>query len=50
MRRELNDLDGRILLEFVTGRQPPQMPLVHGALADIGLNRADSSIVQHLVP
>lgn len=50
VRRALSDLDVPVLLDFDTGHQPPQMPLVNGALAEVRLNGADSSIVQHLVP
>ncbi|MCU0116596.1 LD-carboxypeptidase [Curtobacterium flaccumfaciens] len=50
VRRALGDLHVPVLLDFDTGHQPPQMPLVNGALAEVRLNGADSSIVQHLVP
>ena len=50
VRRALGDLDVPILIDFDTGHQPPQMPLVNGALAEVRLHGADSSIVQHLVP
>lgn len=50
VRHALGDLDVPVLLDFDTGHQPPQMPLVNGALAEVRLNGADSSIVQHLVP
>ncbi|WP_250897330.1 hypothetical protein [Curtobacterium flaccumfaciens] len=50
VRRALGDLDVPVLLDFDTGHQPPQMPLVNGALAEVRLNGADSSIVQRLVP
>lgn len=50
VRRALGDLDVPVLLDFDTGHQPPQMPLVNGALAEVRVHGADSSIVQHLIP
>ncbi|WP_263090300.1 S66 family peptidase [Curtobacterium sp. RIT-PI-V] len=49
-RRALGDLDVPVLLDFDTGHQPPQMPLVNGALAEVRLKGADGSITQRLVP
>lgn len=50
VRRALGDLDVPVLVDFDTGHQPPQLPLVNGALAEVRLRGADGSIVQHLVP
>ncbi|WP_159573504.1 hypothetical protein [Curtobacterium sp. 18060] len=48
VRRALGDLDVPLLLDFDTGHQPPQMPLVNDALAEVRLN-GGGLIVQHLV-
>ena len=48
VRRALGDLDLPVLLDFDTGHQPPQMPLVNGALADVALTDTRASITQHL--
>lgn len=46
----LGDLNLPVVLDFDTGHQPPQLPLVNGALADVRLDGASGSITQHLVP
>ena len=48
VRRALGDLDLPVVLDFDTGHQPPQMPLVNGALADVTLTARQGSITQHL--
>jgi len=48
VRRALGDLDLPVILDFDTGHQPPQMPLVNGALADVALTDSRASITQHL--
>lgn len=50
VRRALGELGVPVLLDFDTGHQPPQMPLVNGALAVVRLDGAAGSIVQHLNP
>ncbi|ROS29797.1 muramoyltetrapeptide carboxypeptidase LdcA involved in peptidoglycan recycling [Rathayibacter sp. PhB127] len=50
VRRALGDLGLPVVLDFDTGHQPPQLPLVNGALADVRLDGASGSITQHLVP
>jgi muramoyltetrapeptide carboxypeptidase LdcA involved in peptidoglycan recycling len=39
-----------VILDVDTGHQPPQMPLVNGALAEIALSGPTASITQRLVP
>jgi muramoyltetrapeptide carboxypeptidase LdcA involved in peptidoglycan recycling len=48
VRRALGDIDVPVVLNFDTGHQPPQMPLVNGALADVTLVNGQGSITQHL--
>jgi muramoyltetrapeptide carboxypeptidase len=48
VRRALGDLDLPVILDFDTGHQPPQMPLVNGALADVALVNGQGSITQQL--
>lgn len=48
VRRALGDIDVPVVLDFDTGHQPPQMPLVNGALADVTLVDGQGSITQHL--
>ena len=48
VRRALGDLELPVILDFDTGHQPPQMPLVNGALADVALTDSRASITQHL--
>ena len=48
VRRALGDLDIPVILDFDTGHQPPQMPLVNGALADVVLTDIRASITQRL--
>jgi muramoyltetrapeptide carboxypeptidase LdcA involved in peptidoglycan recycling len=48
VRRALGDIDVPVVLDFDTGHQPPQMPLVNGALADVTLVNGQGSITQHL--
>ncbi|MGP9662347.1 S66 family peptidase [Arthrobacter sp. AOP36-C1-22] len=50
VERALGDLDIPIILDFDTGHQPPQMPLVNGALADVELIDRHGRITQHLIP
>ncbi|MET0828431.1 MAG: LD-carboxypeptidase, partial [Microbacterium sp.] len=50
VQRALGDLGLPVILDFDTGHQPPQMPLVNGALADIALTGGRGSITQHLTP
>jgi muramoyltetrapeptide carboxypeptidase LdcA involved in peptidoglycan recycling len=49
-RRALGDLDVPVIVDFDTGHQPPQMPLVNGALADVSLSGDGGVITQRLVP
>lgn len=46
--RALGDLGIPVIYDFDIGHQPPQMPLVNGALADIKLNDGHGTIIQHL--
>lgn len=50
VRRALGDLGVPVILDVDTGHQPPQMPLVNGALAEIALSGPTASITQRLVP
>ncbi|MBT2504126.1 S66 peptidase family protein [Curtobacterium sp. ISL-83] len=50
VRRALGDLNVPVILDFDTGHQPPQMPLINGALADVTVNEAGGSITQRLIP
>ncbi|PPG28342.1 S66 peptidase family protein [Rathayibacter sp. AY2B9] len=50
VRRALGDLGVPVILDVDTGHQPPQMPLVNGALAEIALSGPTASITQQLVP
>ncbi|NQX06097.1 LD-carboxypeptidase [Rathayibacter sp. VKM Ac-2856] len=50
VRRALGDLDVPVILDVDTGHQPPQMPLVNGALADVVLSTETATITQRLVP
>ncbi|MWV47933.1 LD-carboxypeptidase [Rathayibacter sp. VKM Ac-2803] len=50
IRRALGGLDIPVILDFDTGHQPPQMPLVNGALADVVLDGEAASITQQLIP
>lgn len=50
VRRALGSLDVPVILDFDTGHQPPQMPLVNGALADVVLDGENASITQQLIP
>ncbi|ARJ03862.1 hypothetical protein GCM10010988_25270 [Cnuibacter physcomitrellae] len=50
VRRALGDLDLPVILDVDTGHQPPQLPLVNGALAEVRLDGAAGTIVQHLIP
>lgn len=47
--RALADLGIPVILDFDTGHQPPQMPLVNGALAQVSLIAGRGTITQHLV-
>ena len=50
VRMALGDLGIPVILDVDAGHQPPQMPLVNGALAEVVL-RADGAVIrQHLVP
>ncbi|MGG7307345.1 S66 family peptidase [Curtobacterium sp. AB451] len=49
VRRALGDLGIPVVLDFDTGHQPPQLPLVNGALADVLLDGSVGSITQRLV-
>ncbi|MCT9622025.1 S66 peptidase family protein [Curtobacterium sp. C2H10] len=49
VRHALGDLGIPVVLDFDTGHQPPQMPLVNGALADVVLDGPVGSITQRLV-
>ncbi|MSR99611.1 LD-carboxypeptidase [Arthrobacter sp. BL-252-APC-1A] len=46
--RALGDLEIPVIFDFDIGHQPPQMPLINGALADIKLSDGHGIIVQHL--
>jgi muramoyltetrapeptide carboxypeptidase len=46
--RALGDLGMPVIYDFDIGHQPPQMPLVNGALADIKLSDGHGTIIQHL--
>lgn len=46
----LGDLGIPVIVDFDIGHQPPQMPLVNGALAEIELSEGLGRITQHLVP
>lgn len=47
--RVLGDLGIPVILDFDTGHQPPQMPIVNGALAQVSLIAGRGTITQHLV-
>ncbi|MFJ7287455.1 S66 peptidase family protein [Curtobacterium sp. NPDC098951] len=49
VRRALGDLGIPVVVDFDTGHQPPQLPLVNGALADVVLDGSVGSITQRLV-
>lgn len=46
--RAVGDLGIPVIYDFDIGHQPPQMPLVNGALADIRLSDGFGMITQHL--
>jgi muramoyltetrapeptide carboxypeptidase len=46
----LGDLGIPVLVDVDTGHQPPQLPLVNGALAEVDLVDGRGRITQHLVP
>lgn len=50
VRRALRGLGVPVILDFDTGHQSPQMPLVNGALAEITLADGSGTIAQHLIP
>jgi muramoyltetrapeptide carboxypeptidase LdcA involved in peptidoglycan recycling len=50
IERALGDLGIPIIIDFDIGHQPPQMPLVNVALAEIELIEERGRITQHLVP
>jgi len=50
VRSALGDLDVPVILDFDTGHEPPQLPLVNGALAEIELAAGSGTITQRLVP
>lgn len=50
VQRALGELDVPVIVDFDTGHQPPQMPLVNGALAEVRLDGASGSITQRLIP
>jgi len=50
VRRALGDLGVPVVLDVDTGHQPPQLPLVDGALAEVVLDADGGSITQRLVP
>lgn len=47
--RALGDLGIPVIVDFDIGHQPPQLPVVNGALAEIMLEGGSGTIVQHLV-
>ncbi|MGG5170632.1 S66 family peptidase [Pseudarthrobacter sp. J1738] len=49
VERALGDLGIPIIFDFDIGHQPPQMPLVNGALAEVSLGDGEGVIVQHLL-
>jgi len=50
VRHALGDLGIPVVLDVDTGHQPPQMPLVLGALAEVRLEAGRGSLAQTLVP
>ena len=50
IEKALGDLGIPIIVDFDIGHQPPQMPLVNGALAEIELIDGRGRITQHLIP
>jgi muramoyltetrapeptide carboxypeptidase len=46
--RALGDLGIPVIVDFDIGHQPPQLPLINGALADITLRDNYGTITQHL--
>jgi muramoyltetrapeptide carboxypeptidase len=46
----LGDLGVPVIVDFDIGHQPPQLPLVNGALAEVELVDGRGRITQHLVP
>jgi muramoyltetrapeptide carboxypeptidase len=50
VERALSDLGIPVIVGFDTGHQPPQLPLVNGALAEVELVDGVGRITQHLVP
>ncbi|WP_423919682.1 hypothetical protein ACPEEZ_12775 [Frigoribacterium sp. 2-23] len=49
-RLALDDLDIPVIVDVDTGHQPPQLPLVNGALAEVALRGGHGTITQRLVP
>lgn len=49
VERALGDLGIPVIVNFDTGHQSPQMPLVNGALAEVELSGGVGRITQHLV-
>ena len=49
VRNALEDLGLPVILDFDTGHEPPQMPLVNGALADVKLTDRTGIITQSLL-
>ncbi|GAB2976467.1 S66 family peptidase [Frigoribacterium salinisoli] len=50
VERALGGLGVPVVLDVDTGHQPPQLPLVDGALAEVRLDAEGGSITQRLVP
>jgi len=48
VERVLGDLGLPVILDFDTGHQPPQMPLVNGALAEVSIDHGHGRIIQYL--
>lgn len=46
--RVLGDLDIPVIVDFDIGHQPPQLPLINGALANIELRDGQGTIIQYL--
>jgi muramoyltetrapeptide carboxypeptidase len=46
----LGDLGIPVIVDFDIGHQPPQLPLVNGALAEVDLTDGRGRITQHLLP
>ncbi len=49
MDRALGDVGIPVIHDFDIGHQPPQMPLVNGALADIRLSGGEGTVVPYLI-